>query len=295
MKEKLIIPFTMIMAFSFFVGIGQAQPKFSFKVTGGYGTILTGDFNKVISSFYTQLLNLAGAFLSSKEGEFEKIPMGIDYEGEFILNLTKNIGIGIGVGYIQRSIASEARLKLGSLFGNYKLEPKGTAISAKLSAYYLYPVGTRINIFVNGGIDYYFERITYYSKVEINSSELIFYKKYEGSAKDNGIGYHGGIGFEYNVAKNIGIYIEGAGRYVKLRDWHGDYTLTYSKEIINKTSGTFWYYEELDESTGEYYSNFTISKEKPTFKSKEQNYRNIRKAEITLSGFSIKIGIRIKI
>ena len=300
MKRKLIVLSTTVFTFFFLAGIGQAQPKFSFKATGGYGSISTGDFNTVISSLDDLFGDLAAAASLlygveiAKEGEFEKMGSGLDFEGEFIVNLTENIGIGIGAGYILRKKDSAASVEFDPFFSvSGNIEPKITAIPVKLSAYYFYPVSSEMNIFVNGGIGYYFGKVTYSIGMDQSIMGLTLSAKHDGEIKGNGIGFHGGIGIEFTVAENIGFFVEGAGQYAKLKDWEGDHTVT-SPFGTETMSGTFWYYELLDMNTGKYYSDFGPSKEEPTAEPGEPPYQNVRKAEVDLSGFSIRVGIRIK-
>ena len=284
----------MIMAFFLLAGIGEAKPRFSFKLAGGYGTISTGDLNTIINSIDSSFRDLVGVTALFIEDEQENLNSGPDFEGEFIINLTEKVGIGIGSGYIHRRKSSEAGFIFGSLLGfNAALESMGAAIPVKISAYYFLPIKSRMNLYLKGGIGYYFGKLTYDSK--LNADIFIFaLPSWERSVdmKDNTIGLNGGIGFEYDVAKNIGLFVEGAARYAKLKDWKGDEIFTDYDGQTEKTSGTLWYCETLDDQTGKYYPSFKVSKNKPS--SEEGPYKNIRKAEIDFSGFSLRLGLRIK-
>jgi len=290
MKKKLIILSTMIFTFFSLTGIGQAQLRLSFKATGGYGTISPGDINAVIKSKDNMLKDLASIYGYTKEGALEKINWGLNFEGEFILNLTDNLGIGLGSGYIQwkkRSTASLIVDTLGTVNNNG--EPNITAIPIKISVYYFYPVASKMNVFLNGGIGYYFGKITLSLEEDIVSTSIVdVWQVFK--VKDNGIGFHGGIGFEYNIVQNIAFFVEGAGRYAKLKDWKGEVTYKdWLDQLTEKRSGTFWYYEF--ERYGKYYPNVDIKEDKPT----DPHFKNLRKFECNLSGLSLKVGIRIKL
>jgi len=290
MKKKLIILSTMIFTFFSLTGIGQAQLRLSFKATGGYGTISPGDINAVIKSKDNMLKDLASIYGYTKEGALEKINWGLNFEGEFILNLTDNLGIGLGSGYIQwkkRSTASLIVDTLGTVNNNG--EPNITAIPIKISVYYFYPVASKMNVFLNGGVGYYFGKITLSLEEDIVSTSIVdVWQVFK--VKDNGIGFHGGIGFEYNIVQNIAFFVEGAGRYAKLKDWKGEVTYKdWLDQLTEKRSGTFWYYEF--ERYGKYYPNVDIKEDKPT----DPHFKNLRKFECNLSGLSLKVGIRIKL
>jgi len=286
MKRKSIILSIMMLTLFSLTGIGQAQKKFSLKLTGGYGTMSAGDINEMLSSLDTILTDLLSGF--TKEGSLEKIKWGLDFDGELIVDLTDNIGIGLGVGYIQRKKDSETIFMepLGTV--TITGEPKITVIPIKLSAYYFYPIASRLNIFLNGGIGYYFGNITFGFGSDVSAIEETFWTKNVIEAKDDGIGFHGGIGFEYNMAKNFAFFVEGAGRYTKLKNWEGDITITDSDGYTDKSSGTVWYYET--EFFGKYYPTIDVAKDKPTY----PDIKNVRKFEGDLSGFSFRAGIRVK-
>jgi opacity protein-like surface antigen len=287
----------MVLTFLFLVGISQAQDfikGFSVKLTGGYGTMAVGDFNTVMEGYDTLLNDIASILGLTREGELKEINWGFEYEGEFIMNLTENFGIGIGAGYIRRKEKSESSVKAAPFFNlTFSGEPEITAIPIKLSAHYFFPVTSQVNVFLNGGIGYYFGKINYHLRSDIQVlDEPEESGKIEGEVKDNALGFHGGIGVEYNVAKNIAFFVEGAGRYAKLKDWEGDETQTLDSQIAEQKSGTLWYYEGLvsDFGTEKYYSSFELQEGKLTW----PDIRNVRKAEGDLSGFSLRAGIRIK-
>ena len=297
MKRKSIVSSTIVLTFFFLAGISHAQDfikGFSVKLTGGYGTMAVGDFNTVMEGYDTLLNDIASTLELTREGELKEINWGFEYEGEFILNLTENFGIGIGTGYIRRKEESESSIKEAELFSlTFFGEPEITAIPIKLSAYYLFPVTSQVNVFVNGGIGYYFGKINYHFGSDIQVlAELGESGKIEGEVKDNALGFHGGIGIEYTVAKNIAFFVEGAGRYAKLKDWEGDETQTEDSQIAEQKSGTLWYYEGLVSDFGieKYYSSFELQEKILTW----PDVRNVRKAEGDLSGFSLRAGIRIK-
>ena len=280
----------MIFTFFSLTGIGQAQLRLSFKATGGYGTISPGDINAVIKSKDNMLKDLASIYGYTKEGALEKINWGLNFEGEFILNLTDNLGIGLGSGYIQwkkRSTTSLIIETVGTI--NNNAEPNITTIPIKISVYYFYPGASKMNIFLKGGIGYYFGKITLSLEEDIVSTSIVeAWQVFK--VKDNGIGFHGGIGFEYNIVQNIAFFVEGAGRYAKLKDWKGEVTYKdWLDQLTEKRSGTFWYYEF--ERYGKYYPNVDIKEDKPT----DPHFKNLRKFECNLSGLSLKVGIRIKL
>jgi opacity protein-like surface antigen len=298
MKRKLIFLSTIVLTSFSLAGISRAQSKFSIKLTGGYGTMVTGDINAVLEGQEDLLSYHASLTGATKEGEFRKLNRGFEYEGEFILNLTEYFGLGIGVSYIQRGETSKVIYELedhGYFLITFSPRPEIKAIPIKLTAYYFHPITSRLDLYLNGGIGYYIGKINYRQEEQqiISSPGLIADIKSETEikAEDNALGFHGGIGFEYDVIKNFAFFAEGTGRYAKLKDWKGDEKHTATLVTPRIFSGILWFYEGLHGGDSmKYYPVLVVRKEKPV----HSNLRNIRKAEGNFSGFSLRIGFEVK-
>lgn len=274
---------------------GNAQDflkRFSLKLTGGYGNIAGGDVNDVVDGVNSQLADLSAIAGLPTLGEMENAKWGLDLEGELVFSLSKNFGVSLGAGYLVRKIDSLVEIRLEPIIsGSFLWEPKYTVIPITLSGYYYLPVASKANVFFKGGIGYYFAKINFTTREElVIPGELNEWNQNDGEAKDNGFGFHGGLGFEYNISRSVALYAEGIGRYVNFKDWEVDNTYRDSSGYTLKQSGAFWYEEEFDGSTGRYYPSLTISEQRPS----SPWVRNARKAEIDLSGLSFRIGVRIR-
>ena len=296
MKRKLIALSAMIFGFFFLtgIGIGQAQDStkgFSLKITGGYGTMAVGDFNTVVEdqdSFYTYIVSLMGY---TRDGALKKLNNGIELEGEIIMKLPGNFGLGIGTGYYLRSKDSEFSVE-DVAFGkvNISLKPEFTAIPITLTFYYFLPSKSPVNLYLNGGVGYYFGKATFtlredYEPVGFPPGWI----EIRSEAKDQGFGFHGGVGLEFNVISKVAFFIEGNGIYCKLKSWEGDAITEDSFGFSDEDSGTVWYYEH-DMGLDRLYADFTMSEDKPDW----WGISNVRKLEWNLSGLSLRVGIRIK-
>jgi len=296
MKRKLIALSAMIFGFFFLtgIGIGQAQDStkgFSLKITGGYGTMAVGDFNTVVEdldSLYTYTVSLMGY---TKDGALKKLNYGIELEGEIIMKLPGNFGLGIGTGYYLRSKNSEFSIE-DVAFGevNVSIQPEFTAIPITLTFYYFLPSKSLVNLYLNGGVGYYFGKSIFTLRQDL---EFVGFPPewIEGrlEAKDQGFGFHGGVGLEFNVISKVAFFIEGNGIYCKLKSWEGDAITEDSFGFSDEDSGTVWYYED-DMGLDRLYAQFIISEDKPDW----GGISNVRKLEWNLSGLSLRVGIRIK-
>lgn len=191
---------------------------------------------------------------------------------------------------------------------------KATPIT--LNLYYFFPIGRKITVFLNAGGAYYFasfEQTNVYGHDSELASESPIYLDYistysdSGTVKENAkaesFGIQGGLGLEFDITSTIALVAEISGRVVNFKDWTGDlseewsWEQTYWTEII----GTDYYSgSEREIETGKlwcypFWSIDTHNSYKTIGVRGDWTYKSGREAEIDLSGFQFRIGIRIKI
>jgi opacity protein-like surface antigen len=196
----------------------------------------------------------------------ENVKWGSEFEGEFVFNFNKKFGVGLGVEYIRRTNDSLAAIEFGALTRlSLSWEPVYTAIPIKLSGYYRLPFGSNMNAYVKAGVGYYFARIAYTTRQAEEFLGIAIYEQQDGQAKDNGLGFHGGLGWEIRVAQNVAFFVEGTGRYVNLKDWNVKNTTTSSLGEYNET-GKFWYAEEYNPESGKFYASLFLFRKSRTIR-----------------------------
>ena len=291
MKKGIIIVLTSLLFVFLMTSPGVAQDsykKFTLKVSGGYGSISGGDLTTVAAGLNDQLADIARLAGASTSGEIKNAKWGPEFEGEFVYNFTERWGIGLGVGYIRKSIESGAQLQIGTYAGiSIDWEPVYKVIPITLNGYYNFPVASKANAYVKGGVGYYFATWDYKIRQENELVGITIWEENEGSAKDSGLGFQGGLGFEYSLSDSVALFVEGSGRLVNLKNWDVE-NVNRNALGTDSETGTFWYVEEYEEDTGKYYPSLELSDAEPL----DPDYRNVRKAEISLSGVVFKVGVK---
>lgn len=297
MRKKIII--VSIILLTIFLSSNWSQAGaffkgFSLKLHGGYGYLSVGDLNTVSENWITNTQNRWNP--SIVEGKFNKFNQGLEFGGEFLVNLTKNLGLGVGVEQILRNKSSLIWMyklddsgPLIPMYWTYYDEAKLSALAVKLSAYYSFFPISWLSISLQAGLGYYFGKIhnvhldNYFFDQIVDFGVWGFtlghsriYHPHEIDVEDNALGFHGGIGFEFNVTDNFFFFIEGIGRSIKLNDWEGDEAEWPKKGKL--------YYVEFE--SGDTY--FYVWETTPPFGILA------RKAIIDLTGVSFKAGIKIK-
>ena len=301
MKRTIIFFSTLLLILFSSTGKGQAyeiEEKVSLKFSVGYGKISFDDVNNFGESFDDRFDDMTTGWLGTKRGEFRPVEeWGTGYGAEILLSLSSNWKLSFGFAYTQRFEGSLMNIEdeaIGS-YGAY-VKPKIVVYPYSLNLYFFLPITSSFKVFFNAGA------VLYYGRVNINfwtdydeTGVLAYTEEGEVIAKSRNFGYHGGIGLEFSVSSFLSLFVEGKGRSGKLNDWDGwlDYTLYGAAIGFEKrtASGTPWYCEQYDPVLTEWYTMIKVSDDVPT----GPDFRNVRDLEVDLSGFSVLVGIRIKL
>ena len=278
----------------------RGKLRLSIKLTGGWGYTLIGDINTHLES-----LNNTETF-ESATGEITKLKnWSPDWEAELRLNISRSFGISLATsGVINQKNESHLVTTGPGIWGGWTgtliFKPEAKArMPVKLGMYYNFPIISRINVFSTAGIGYYSASISKYTKFhEIVSppGESYWMSQYWKTDYKANLGFHGGIGMEYSLTKNIALVLEVQGRYVKIKNLKGFIQIedSYSIGRISKRTGYLWSYKISGWDFGSYY-NLDISEEPPWGSIPEISISEVRKATIDLSGYSMRIGLRIRL
>jgi len=292
---------------------GIFKPKLSIKLTGGLRYINVGDINNHIESFDNYMSSYLSFYEGGKMGKINNY--GPDLEGELRLDISSKFAVGVGIGYISGKNESNFQTvgifpfptpgqiyilgPPGDLF-EFVVESKVETIPIKLGIYYTIPLGSRINIFLKSGLDYYFSKCFIYKYNLISSLDWtgFFPGIYEISNKYdmrcNGLGFHGGFGFEYKISNVLALVLEIHRRYAKIKNLKGKwiYSNTFTHEQ-GEDEGILYIAKKNmeDEGFSNMYPDLVVSPSKPS----GAKILNTREATLDLSGFSLRVGIRIKL
>ena len=253
------------------------------KLSGGINHLFLGDINDYLEGYSDYL-----AGLLTIDGEFKKIRYGLDFEGDVIIYIMPQFGIGIGAGYIYGKKGEDTNkitFPVGDETTVVADEMEVSAVPIRLGIYYFSPLSSKARFFLNAGAGYYFISWSEAWQNVKDGTWNTMNRKVRGQC----LGFQGGIGFEFDFAQNIAFVIEGYGRMAKSKNLHGEFeraSNTAIPGIIGQNpspEGTLYYYEKN-------YPTLIIRDAEPY----GETLRNIRQAGINLSGFTARAGIKIR-
>jgi len=279
-------------------GIGHAEEelnskkRFEVKLSGGMNYLLVGDDNESTegeTDFRKDMATLMGVTM---EGEFKKIHLGLDLDGDVIVYLIPQFGISVGLGYIYGKKGKDAS-KVTTISPiatvTRTMDTKASAIPVRLGVYYSLRMSSKARFFLNVGAGYYFAKWSdAYRRLDSNG----FWYTNDQEANASGIGFHGGVGFEYDIFRNVAFVVEGYGRHAKISGFEGDQNLRDSTGWSDSEKGTLYYLEWQSTITGGWYPGVEI---RSGVGPNAVNVRNVREAKVDFSGFAIRAGIKIKL
>jgi hypothetical protein len=278
MKRKLIVLGALCLFVFGITAPASAQSKFGFKLGGGLAYVGGGDINAGVagmSDFMDAILVIFGATTS---GGYEAFHLGLDFDGEFMFQITPNMALGLGIGYLSASKTSTLTGH-GAATVTAEFGPKVSAIPITLNFHYLIPAGSNLNFVLHAGAGYYLASYTDDWLIDGVSSE-----KFDMSG--GGLGFHGGVGLELALSPNFALTFDVLGRFASAGGFSGDYTVG----SVTETNGKLWYWEATPGS----YGTFKLITYDTTAPS-GVGIANVHEAKLDLSGFSAKIGVLIRI
>ncbi len=276
------------------------KPKLSIKLTGGFGSTAVGDMNTILASF-----NNMPRFQESRanypdliSGEIRTLNTRIlDSYLELRLDISPRIGLAIGTSMpYQRS--NEGTIDWTIPEGQrhlFTLRPKIQVAPPVLwSVYFGLLNSSRLNLQLCVGSGLYPAKISEYYRLEVfpPGFESAWGARYWESKYCSAVGVHGGIELDYHLTKAWSLVLETQMRYAQISDFSGTQYREGESGITDRESGSIYYYTRLEFYTGNRYADIEVME--PPGNGIEIP-RNIRKATLDLSGFSFRIGIKLRL
>jgi hypothetical protein len=283
-KIMAVLFLTFILLAILFPGSAYGSNiSFSLKLYGGLNYISGGDLNeglKGTNDYYAKYFWYFG--LTKSGGDYNPVHLGMNFGGDFIIQLTPAIGIGFGAGYLQGT--SESSITFTPVAAAEKTTAKVSAVPLRLGMYFTLPAGAIVNVNFQVGLGYYLAKVSY----DFRSSAPGSWEQSSVKADASGLGFHGGLGLEFRLSPAISFFLEGLGRYARINGFEGSGEKTDSTGSHALDNGKLYYYMTHSATLGDFSAIFVHGAE-PSGSS----VSSVREAEIDFSGFSAFAGLII--
>ncbi len=254
----------------------QMLKRIGFRFAVGSNYVVGGQLNegaKGLADFYRETLGISGTY--------KVRPFHFSYlaSTEVFFPLGNIFSIGVGLDYYRGELESVVKFDRTDFADYYSAKPRvdATPISVYIASH------PTPSIFIKIGIEYYFAKASYYYRYQTED----FWQEWSGSAKAQGIGFLGGIGYEYEITPFAKLFVEAVGHYAKIEGFKGTDNYKESTSYTYSESGPLFFYKSQvgpDKTVTLLY----IRERKPA----EAWVLDAKEAIIDFSGVTLKAGIK---
>ena len=263
------------------------------RLYGGFSQAEAGDVNEGLDGYYEMCKLYSALGIGTTTGGYTPLRAGYNFGADLVFQITPQIGIGIGAGYIRFSQSSLMTWSRDSEDIEISGTPTLSAVPIRLGLFLTLPLGKKLNLTVDFGAAA-FAALKLDAQLRIEHLDGEWGERSlsaRGSAPLDNIGYHGSLGFEFMVSPKVGFFVEVLGRYARLKNFETATELDRHIDGQSETSegriylGTYKF-------MGKDWSQFRVAGTPPVSVPPDIVYTE---PKIDLSGFSFQAGFRIRL
>jgi opacity protein-like surface antigen len=262
--------------------VKEEQPAVTFWFGGRYASV--GDLNEGaegLARYYEAHLGTAG------EGDAKALHLSYLFGVEARLPLAFGFHFSLAAEYGSGESTSSIVYDDGTQELRLVTKPRVRAIPISLSLVY-YPSPS---LYFKAGLEYTFARCGYsYRLSEIEpGSRAESWQEWTGEANSSRFGYLAGLGYDWDLSSALSLSTELLYRHIRLDDFGGEDVYKESSSYESVEKGKLYYFR-VDSGAAEVVPLVFVREKRPS----EAGVMDARKAELSLSGFSLKLGIKIR-
>jgi hypothetical protein len=213
-----------------------------------------------------------------------RLRLGIDFEAELVLSLSRWFKLGLSAGFVQDSIDEQATLVTISQSGTLYEYARPTTVSAfplLVSGYFNLPLSPRLSAYLRAGAGWIRARYVSREAAKEAADNRFGYPVYA-NAQAGRMAYLAGAGFSYAFDQSLGFFIEAAARFARVDGFSGENAL--------EEKGSLYSYEEESSEADVWVPRMHVFPQPPS----GPTVRGVREAVVDFGGYSIKIGVFLK-
>ena len=254
------------------------KPLFALFLAGGGNIVSGGDINagaQGLAAFYSDALGTAGT------GDVDPVRLGAIYGAELSFPLLPNLFLGLGGDYFQSQKTSRVEYETTETMNAFITKPQIQAFPLRFFIS-LYPTPS---FYLKIGLEYYFAKANYFYRFETETS----WEEWRGEAKAQDIGFLGGIGLEWELFTPLSLVVEAMSRYSRVSGFEGENTYIDSDGSFVTEKGKLYFYRG-NVAGDKTHPLLFIRETEPS----DTDVSELKEASVNFSGFSLKLGIRIR-
>ena len=220
------------------------------------------------------------------DGDVGKLHFGFPVGAEVRVALASGFYVSIGAEHSSIENSSTVTYKRSSSEATYSTRPELRTTPLSLALIF-YPVRL---IYVKAGLDYTIARCSYFYRLSYPdpNKKTEFWQEWTGKASSSGFGYQLGLGWEHPLTTWFSLLAEFAYRHSRFDDFEGEDIYREAFNYESREEGTL--YRIMASAGGaETFPLVFIRDRRPA----EAGVMDVRRAELDLSGLSLRFGLKI--
>lgn len=283
MKNKSFVIFLLILTSACLPlkAEGKTFP-ISFRLYGGASFIGGGDLNDGLQGWAdywkANYPHIGHPYIA---GAYNPVHLGVDLGIDVLYQISPRVSVGLGAEFLMAKRTTNMTFQ-PDIDWAYFGQP--SAVPIKLSGFYFLPAGNRLKVVLHAGLGYYLAKARLESHVKPpNAIDYVI----DSSAA--GIGFHGGVGLEWEFSSHLSLLIEGAGRYASISGFEGTTTVTDSSGS-GSWDGKLYYFGASRSYAADYnYIDLLAGEPGGSW------LKFKRDAKVDFSGFALRLGIIVRL
>jgi hypothetical protein len=279
--QKIILLFLIL---TLFWPVSLAASSVAIKLSLGRGWPAVREVNHVLHTWQESLKIQADTLKtwSWQEGVLQDLKQQVEFAASLEFNLSRFFSLGLTSGYAYGHLGEDqVRAIIDRPVGKslFIQQVKIGTLPFCLEALFHLPFSSRWEFYGGGGGGIVWLNFTQREGIKLENASTFTYPAE--------INAHGSsqlvktiLGFVYHL-RDISIFVEGNYHWAKLSNLTG--------EDKNGQQGNLYFLEERQPDTGYWEAKFIINSTEPA----SPDIRKVRLAQIDLSGFSLRIGLKI--
>ncbi|MDI6845193.1 MAG: hypothetical protein QME28_03555 [Candidatus Saccharicenans sp.] len=254
----------------------KTEKEFSLFLFGGGSYLSPAELNQAaqgVTDYYLIALN------SGKKVSLGGLHPAWSYGLDFFYHFYPQLSLGLGFDYQQGSKYSSVDFTVNNLACRVMTEPELRNLAFRFSLLF-----QPANVFYfRAGIEVSLARLGYLYRVEQGDSWM----EWRGRASGFNAGWMEAAGILIPVTTWLEFYVEGAYRYVRIKNFEGTNYYSDSDGLQKTEKGKLYYWTVNYNSR--YYSALFVRDRLPT----DPGVLDPREASVNLSGFTLRAGVRL--
>ena len=286
MRKKLPPFFILLLILPALAG----ATEFSLKIGGGIDFVQMDTVNLAHREWLDWMKRDAEVHASFNflGGSVPDFGTTVNFEGELLLSINKNIALSLGSGLLYGEIPQDqTETSVQRLVGTFiHVHPlQISAIPLTISGYYFLNLTNRLQIFGRAGGGVIMVKFVNRDGRRLTQNKAWTYQKFNNANARSPL-FLGALGAMFEVEPGIRVFFESSYRWARITGFTGNNTVAGQP----LQTGMLYFYEEYDTERDIWTAQLNVRAAQPD----GANFRNVQEAVIDLSGLSFKLGIVIR-